>query len=578
MSHRVLVVDDEESIRALLATHLEDLGYRVLTAGDATTGISAFDSYRPHLVVVDFLLPRGNGFTVVEAVRNRAEGVRTPIIMMSGVFKSPKTAVEARRKYRVLDFLSKPVDLVHLGRLVGQAVQRMRDRVPALVGSSAVSVDGPPPRRALRGGPYVARAEGSINGHRNGARVLLTRSSPDLVREGVFAGRPFPRVLAQGDLAEFPVALLLSCLRFDRATGMLDLTERGSHRRIYVVDGNPTFMQSNVEGENVGALLLRRGRITEPDFDRCLHYMKKERRTLQRALLDLRMVSQGDLATAYKLLAGQLLPLVLGLGSGRFRWRETDAFVGRVPEGRFEPVSVLFDGIKRHVHPPQVHRFFRGYEDVPFLRTLQFDPLMPLFRRAFSADNITPYIDGTHTYRSLSRRHPEREARYVPQLFAMVTSGMAILPLEEALDPVPPDRRSSDLERSIELAEGDDDEGDGKSGDLRAQAAIDRFHREIMGQDFFQIFDVRPETDLDVVQAKYFELTGRWHEDAFLDRDLGTARAKLDEIFGRVNEAYETITDRSKREGYLAWLGRADTASEQGPSLERPSTTTSDPS
>ena len=557
MSHRVLVVDDEESIRALLATHLEDLGYQVFTAGDATSGISAFDDHRPHLVIVDFLLPRGNGFTVAETVRKRTEGARTPIIMMSGVFKSPRTAIEARQRYQVLDFLSKPLDLVQLGRLVERAVEAAQEsqheRVPALVTASTGPVEQPAPPTSPAP-PYVVPVQGPANGGGPAAPVPLTRSVPDLVREGVFVGRPFPKVPARGELAEFPFALLLSCLRFDQATGMLDLSDRGMHRRIYLIGGNPTFMQSNAEGENVAALLLRRGRITEPDFDRCLHYMKSERRTLQRALLDLHMVSEADLATAYKLLAGQLLPRVLGMGSGSFAWRETDAFVGRVPEGRFEPVSLLFEGIKRHVHPPQILRFFRGCEDVALQRTLQFKPLMSLFRRVFSADNIAQRIDGSHSYRSLIQEHADREARYVPQLFALVTSGMAILPLLDTDEGAVLEPLSGDLEFSIDIVPED---GEGEhSGDLQAQAAIDRFHREIMAQDFFQIFDVSPDDGVEVVKAKYFELAGRWHEEAFLDRNLGSARQKLDEIFGRVNEAYETITDRLKREDYLAYLDR----------------------
>ena len=121
---------------------------------------------------------------------------------------------------------------------------------------------------------------------------------------------------------------------------MLDMNnEAGTHRRIYIIDGNPTFMQSNAEGENVGALLLNRGRITDPDFDRCLRYMKDRGRTLQQSLLELRLVTEADLATAYKLLAGQLLPLALGMPGGTYRWRISDAFVGRVPEGRFEPIQ-----------------------------------------------------------------------------------------------------------------------------------------------------------------------------------------------------------------------------------------------
>ena len=58
-------------------------------------------------------------------------------------------------------------------------------------------------------------------------------------------------------------------------TGMLDLTDEGTHRRIYVIEGNLSFMQSNAEGENVVRSVLRRGRVTDPTFSAALAYMKE---------------------------------------------------------------------------------------------------------------------------------------------------------------------------------------------------------------------------------------------------------------------------------------------------------------
>src|SRR5438552_2208458 len=118
MPHRVLVVDDEEAIRSLVKDYLEGQGYRVSSAADGEEGIKVFRSANPHLVLIDFLLPRKNGFAVAEAIRKDADHPQTPIIMMSGVFKNPKTAVEAREKYRVVDFLSKPLDMARLATLI----------------------------------------------------------------------------------------------------------------------------------------------------------------------------------------------------------------------------------------------------------------------------------------------------------------------------------------------------------------------------------------------------------------------------------------------------------------------------
>lgn len=565
MPHRVLVVDDEENIRSLVKDYLGGRGFRVFDAGDGDEGIKQLSACRPHLVIIDFLLPRKNGFAVAEAVREAPGGARVPIIMMSGVFKNPKTAVEAREKYQVLDFLSKPLDMDHLAGLVEEALHDV-DPGPDLPEPEAAPAPAPAPSRqsprppAPRGlsygpGPGTLRPDAPAE----------DRSEVPEIRDGIYMGRPFPELDEEGSVEDYPVALLLSTIRYDRGTGMLDMTDQGTHRRIYIIRGNPTFMQSNAEGENVGALLLRRGRITEPDFDRCQRYMKDKGRTLQQSLLELRLVSEHDLATAYKLLAGQLLPLALGMAGGTYRWRETDAFIGRVPEGKFEPVAVLFDGIKRHVHPPQILKFFKNREDIPLVKTREFDKLMPFFRRTFSASNIGSQIDGANTYRTITRDHPADAATVVPQLFALVTGGMTVLPqltednaMEVAVNLAAAEleRYESEQEEALELDFADESASDVTSEDARSRGQINRFYDQVMSQDFFRIFNATPETDLDEIKATYFELAKKWHTDTYASSNLGSAKKKLDEIFQRITEAYETITDKQRREEYLVYLDR----------------------
>ena len=601
MPHRVLVVDDEEAIRDLLHEYLEGRGYRVSVAIDGDEGIRVFESVRPHLALIDFLLPRKNGFAVADAIR-RGSLPNTPIIMMSGVFKNPKTAVEAHEKYQVVDFLSKPLDLEELARLIDDTLAGV-DPGPEIIAGIPVEPPKPgaepSPRHASlilqdtqAAGPAPARSDPSPSSapashrppsvepaavERPPARGLSYRglefelsgsfpssppsSAPEMgeIVNGVFHGRPFPELAEEGPIEQFPVALLLSTIRYDRSTGMLDMNnDAGTHRRIYIIEGNPTFMQSNAEGENVGALLLRRGRITEPDFERCLRYMKERGRTLQQSLLELRLVNEADLATAYKLLAGQLLPLAFGMSAGRYRWRISDAFVGRVPEGRFEPVHVLFEGIKKHVHPPQILKFFKGREDVPLVPTTEFQALMPFFQRAFGRTHVINEIDGHQTYRKLSRTHSADAATVIPQLFALVTSGMTVLPEvndENALE-IAVNVAAAEVE-SLGLSEdGMGLDMDASAADQKAREAIHRFHAEVMSRDFFQIFGATPQSSESNIKAAYFELAKRWNHDAFVDRQLGSARSLIDELFARITEAYETITDAPRRAEYLDYLNR----------------------
>ena len=72
---RILVVDDEPDIVALVAYHLAKLGYRVSTAGTGTDALELARRERPALMVLDLMLPDLSGFEVLEQLR--ADEART---------------------------------------------------------------------------------------------------------------------------------------------------------------------------------------------------------------------------------------------------------------------------------------------------------------------------------------------------------------------------------------------------------------------------------------------------------------------------------------------------------------------
>ncbi len=78
----ILVVDDDEAQRSLLASLLEPLGFNVLMASDADTAIAIAGDSVPDLVLLDIAMPGGSGWDVTDALR-RAHGTTMSIVMLS---------------------------------------------------------------------------------------------------------------------------------------------------------------------------------------------------------------------------------------------------------------------------------------------------------------------------------------------------------------------------------------------------------------------------------------------------------------------------------------------------------------
>ncbi len=76
----VLVVEDEEDVREMLRIFLEHRGYRVVEAGDGEAAIEVAGRERPDLIVLDLQLPKLDGVTAAERIRQLPGLERVPIL------------------------------------------------------------------------------------------------------------------------------------------------------------------------------------------------------------------------------------------------------------------------------------------------------------------------------------------------------------------------------------------------------------------------------------------------------------------------------------------------------------------
>ncbi len=66
---RILVVDDEASIRRILETRLKMVGYEVITAADGEEAVEAYQKHNPDLVILDVMMPKMDGYGVTREIR-----------------------------------------------------------------------------------------------------------------------------------------------------------------------------------------------------------------------------------------------------------------------------------------------------------------------------------------------------------------------------------------------------------------------------------------------------------------------------------------------------------------------------
>lgn len=84
---KVLVIEDENDTRLLLADHFDRLGYQVETAGDGNEGISLALHLRPDVIVLDLEMPRLDGWDTVKLLRAYPTTAAIPVIAYTGTLE-----------------------------------------------------------------------------------------------------------------------------------------------------------------------------------------------------------------------------------------------------------------------------------------------------------------------------------------------------------------------------------------------------------------------------------------------------------------------------------------------------------
>ena len=118
--HVILVVDDEEAQRTVLAGFLKKRGYRVLQAASVDAAISAVEAQTIDLVLTDMRMPGATGLDLLDGVRRLNPDV--PVVVMTA-FGTVASAVDAMKR-GAADFLTKPIDLDVLEVLVPRTLER----------------------------------------------------------------------------------------------------------------------------------------------------------------------------------------------------------------------------------------------------------------------------------------------------------------------------------------------------------------------------------------------------------------------------------------------------------------------
>ncbi len=121
---RILVVDDEPNIVQTLQDRLEMNEYEVFTAGNGREGLKRFEDERPHVILLDVIMPIMDGHEMLEALRKQPGGQDVSVIMLTA--RSQTQDIARANACGIDDYIVKPFDLSELLEKIESVVEHRK--------------------------------------------------------------------------------------------------------------------------------------------------------------------------------------------------------------------------------------------------------------------------------------------------------------------------------------------------------------------------------------------------------------------------------------------------------------------
>lgn len=565
-----LIVDDDRSIQRLLADALAREGFSVTVERDGEWALRTFEQKPFDVVLLDLLLPTVNGYEVARRIKATEQGKATPIVMISGIYKSAVHKQDAVERFGAVAFLEKPFKLAALREALRKA---LGDRYPRPLSAAA-------PARAPAGAEKLADS--------------AAREEVSFVEK---AARQVPSVQSiKGDLASRPFGELIADLHRFGATGALLLRHDQVKKIVYFRDGVPISVKSNLLSECLGRVMVRERMISEAECESSLVKMKESGRQQGTVLIEMGCISPHNLVYALQLQLRAKLLEVFAWESGEFQFSPKVALPQGTVKLDLSVAAVIHAGVKRYApdrlraalgevdgkylalsddprHALQelglpeeeleVLRAADGTRTVSALRGM--GPLSPIeldrLIYAMRCAQLLVFLDaprrGTPPPVPLSISQPMRQV-LLPELSAAAPKANTVPELPASASPPPtpaapapsaPNASPEITDVHAALAPGDDTHLRER---LLAKVAA------LRKMDSFAMLGVTRDSSPEEVGQAFYTQAAEFHPDKFAASESAEVRALAQEIYGLLGTAHQTLTDPESRQAYLAELGQGD--------------------
>lgn len=531
MGKTILIVEDDRSVQKLLSDALEGEGFSVLVEKDGNWALKTFEAKEIDFVILDVLIPVMNGFQVADRIRKSPKGENIPILMISGVYRAISHRGEAIKKYGVIDYLDKPVKLEQIFNILKKTfgseypglrpMQRQEQRQETFTDSMGIS-----------------------------ERYEVDRQEEEMSFD----------ISTKGNLKDVPFPDLLSAFYQKRATGVLLLKYEKIKKIVYIRDGRPIFVKSNLLNECLGRVLVREKMITEEELNESVKLMKDSGRQQGTILIEMGAISPHNLKYGLEKQLEIKLYDIFGWPEGEYQFNQKEDFETPITTLELSVASLIYEGIKRNYDVGKIEQYMEKFQN----QYVHPNPNPALRFQEMLMDedeeNLLKSIDGSRTVREIITSSQLSRERMLRFIFALRATGMVVLsqhphgqeappPLPVAPPPlparqgIPPQPTQQEVIVPLE--------------DREIKNKIVKRLSLAKNGNYFELLGVSQNSSIGEIKRAYIALAKEFHPDRIPNSAGREVRRMAEELFAILTEAHNILVDDQRRAEYVGRLSQS---------------------
>lgn len=386
-----------------------------------------------------------------------------------------------------------------------------------------------------------------------------------------------PTVALAGEIRQMTIPWFFQELRTQSKTGtaffeyIQDQTGKKVVKKVYFRNGDIVFAASTLEEDRLGDVLLRDGKLTQPQFDASTEIIKATGKKQGAVLVELGFIKPQDLVNGVKDQVKRIILTLFTLRMGNYRFDEAPLPMADIIPLQMSTGNLILEGVNGLDW--QVVR-----KSLPAPTTIVRPATDPstLFQDASLTEEqktVFSFIDGKRSIEEICSLSGAGDFNALKAMHLLLALRMAEIGESKSEREMEFAREAVRMAARVEvLREENKAEAPARSAEpeiIASREMIVKAFDALEKQDHYQVLGVTVASTSADLKKAYFRLAKSYHPDRHFDPAMADLKQKLEALFDRIHKAYTILSDQVKRAEYDLAAKKSPKAPEGGEFVEK---------